>query len=127
MPEVPFLLLGVLLHLAVIALRLFAACWVIRLAVRHGSLDARRRWVEQERQVELRLDAEGYPQQQAPPTAWRLPGRPPHERPPGRDPRSRAHLERDVLRAARRATREPASTTTPPTAMTTVAARDTAL
>lgn len=59
----PFLLLGVLLYLALIALGLVAAYWVIRLAVRHGSLDARRRWVEQERQVQRRLDAEGCPEQ----------------------------------------------------------------
>ncbi|WP_298804461.1 hypothetical protein [uncultured Pseudokineococcus sp.] len=65
-PEVPFLLLGVILYLAVIALGLFAASWVIRLAVRHGSLDARRRWVEQEQQVQRRLDDEGYPQEQGP-------------------------------------------------------------
>lgn len=56
-PDVPALIVVVL-----VVFSLFVSYWVIRLAVRHGSLDARRRWRDQEDQVQAQLSSEGYPE-----------------------------------------------------------------
>jgi hypothetical protein len=56
---VVLLLFGVA-YLVLLALGLFVTYWIIRLAVRHGSLDARRRWRDDEERVQQRLVAEGY-------------------------------------------------------------------
>jgi len=60
-PDLPFLVLAALAYVAVLALGLLVSYWVIRLAVRHGSLDARRRWRDQEDQVQHQLRSEGHP------------------------------------------------------------------
>ena len=61
-PDAPVLILAALAYIALIALGLFVSYWVMRLAVRHGSLDARRRWRDQEEQVQRQLGAEGHPE-----------------------------------------------------------------
>lgn len=59
-PEIAVLLLAGVGYLLLLALGLFVTYWIIRLAVRHGSLDARRRWRDDEEQVQQQLRAEGY-------------------------------------------------------------------
>ena len=59
-PEIGVLLLVGLAYLLLVALSLFVTYWIIRLGVRHGSLDARRRWRDDEERVQQRLAAEGY-------------------------------------------------------------------
>lgn len=59
-PEIAVLLLAGVAYLLLLALGLFVTYWIIRLAVRHGSLDARRRWRDDEERVQQRLVAEGY-------------------------------------------------------------------
>lgn len=61
-PDAPVLVLAALAYLALVALGLFISYWVMRLAVRHGSLDARRRWRDQEDRVQHQLASEGYPE-----------------------------------------------------------------
>ncbi|WP_299036856.1 hypothetical protein [uncultured Pseudokineococcus sp.] len=61
-PDVPVLIVAALVYLALIALGLFVSYWVVRLAVQHGSLDARRRWRDQEERVQHQLSSEGYPE-----------------------------------------------------------------
>ncbi len=56
---VVLLLFGVA-YLVLLALGLFVTYWIIRLAVRHGSLDARRRWRDDEERVQRQLRAEGF-------------------------------------------------------------------
>lgn len=62
-PDVTVLVVVALVYLGLIALSLLVTYWVMRLAVRHGSLDARRRWRDEEDRVQRRLRSEGYPEQ----------------------------------------------------------------
>lgn len=64
LPDVTVVVVVALVYLALIALSLLVTYWVMRLAVRHGSLDARRRWREEEDRVQRQLRSEGYPEQQ---------------------------------------------------------------
>ncbi|MEJ5915088.1 hypothetical protein [Pseudokineococcus sp. 1T1Z-3] len=55
-PGAALLLVGGV-YLALLAVSLFLAYWIIRLAVRHGSLDARRRWKTEEHELARQLEA----------------------------------------------------------------------
>ena len=59
-PEIAVLLLAGVAYLLLLAFGLFVTYWIIRLAVRHGSLDARRRWRDDEERVQRQLRAEGF-------------------------------------------------------------------
>lgn len=61
-PDASLVIVAALAYVALVALGLLISYWVIRLAVRHGSLDARRRWRDQEDQVQHQLTSEGYPE-----------------------------------------------------------------